>query len=215
MGLEVAERYSVRSGEVETVDPLRTRASLLARLCDPQDAAAWQQFVELYGGLVYGFARNRGLQDADAADLTQEVFVAVAGAGARLRYDARQGSFRAWLYGITRNKLFRHLRRCRGEPAGSGDSNARRRLDEQPSPEPSPEVAWEQEFRQQLFRMAAAQVRDEFTPTTWRAFWRTAVDGAAGAAVAGELGLSVGAVYVARSRVLARLAAQVRQLQAE
>ena len=88
-------------------DALLTRASLLVRLRDPKDRAAWQQFVELYGRLVYGFVRQRGLQDADAADLTQEVFLAVAQAAGRWQYDPRQGSFRGWLYGITRHKLAR------------------------------------------------------------------------------------------------------------
>jgi RNA polymerase sigma-70 factor (ECF subfamily) len=196
-------------------DALVTRASLLARLGDPQDRAAWQQFVELYGSLVYGFARRRGLQDADAADLTQEVFAALAGAAGRWKYDPGQGSFRGWLYGVTRNKLARFLERRRLEPVGSGGSDARLRLDEEPSQEPDLEAAWEQEFQQQLFRLAAAEVRESFAPTTWQAFWRTAVEGRPAAAVAAELGLSVGAVYVAKSRVLARVAEQVRQMQAE
>jgi RNA polymerase sigma-70 factor (ECF subfamily) len=107
-------------------DALLTRASLLARLGDPQDRAAWQQFVALYGSLVYGFVRQRGLQDADAADLTQEVFLAVSQSIGRWQYDPRQGSFRGWLYGITRHKLAKFLQRRRTRPAGSGsgDSNA-------------------------------------------------------------------------------------------
>ena len=196
-------------------DALLTRASLLARLGDPQDRAAWQQFVELYGGLVYGFARQRGLQDADAADLTQEVFLAVAQAAGRWHYDPRQGTFRGWLYGITRNKLAKFFERRRSQPVGSGDSNAQQRLAEQPSPGPDLEAAWEQEFQQQLFRLAAAQIQDNFAPTTWQVFWRTAVEGKSAAAVAQELGLSVGAVYVARSPVLARLAEQIQRLQVE
>jgi RNA polymerase sigma-70 factor (ECF subfamily) len=194
---------------------LLTRASLLARLRDPEDRAAWKQFVELYGSLVYGFARQRGLQDADAADLTQEVFLAVAQAAGRWQYDPQQGSFRGWLYGITRNKLAKFLQRRYAQPVGSGDSSAQRRLDQQPQPGPDPEAAWEHEFQQQVFRLAAAQIRDNFAPTTWQAFWQTAVEGKSGAAVAAELGLSVGAVYVARSRVLARLAEQVQQMQTE
>src|SRR5262245_49160086 len=94
-------------------DPLKTRASLLARLGDVSDRVAWEQFIELYGGLVYGFVRQRGLQDADAADLTQEVFMAVAQARAvnGWEYDPRRGSFRGWLFGITRHKLARFLKR--------------------------------------------------------------------------------------------------------
>src|SRR5947199_1694558 len=103
-------------------DALLTRASLLVRLRDPKDRAAWQQFVELYGSLVYGFVRRHGLQDADAADLTQEVFLALARAADHWHYDPQKGSFRAWLYGLTRNKLARFRERRRFQPVGSGDS---------------------------------------------------------------------------------------------
>jgi RNA polymerase sigma factor (sigma-70 family) len=215
----VAEKAGDNIGASDKVghmgDALLTRASLLARLGDRTDRSAWQQFVELYGGLVYGFVRQRGLQDADAADLTQEVFLAVARAAGQWRYDPRQGSFRGWLFGVTRNKIGKHLQRRRAHQVGGGDSATHRRLAEEPSPGPDAEDLWEQEFQQQLFRVAADQIRHRFSPTTWSAFWRTAVDGASGAEVAAELGLSVGAVYVARSRVLARLTEQIRQLQAE
>jgi RNA polymerase sigma-70 factor (ECF subfamily) len=197
------------------LDALLTRASLLVRLRDPQDRVAWEQFVELYGSLVYGFARQRGLQDADAADLTQEVFLTLAGAAGRWQYDPRQGTFRAWLYGVTRNKIARFLQRQRCQPVGSGDTNALCLLAEQPSPEPDLQAVWEQEFQRHLFRLAAAQVEEQFAPNTWQAFWRTAVEGQSAAAVAAELGLSIGAVYVARSRVLARLAQQIERMQLE
>src|SRR5437762_1319359 len=101
-------------------DALRTRASLLARLGDPADRAAWQQFVELYGRLVYSFARKHGLQDADAADLTQEVFLSLSQAAGRWRYDPSQGPFRRWLYGVTHHRLSRFLQRRRSQPVGSG-----------------------------------------------------------------------------------------------
>ena len=194
-------------------DALLTRASLLARLGDPGDRAAWRQFVELYGGLVYGFARRSGLQDADAADVTQEVFAAVA--AGRFEYDPRRGRFRGWLYTVARRQIARALDGRRSQPVGSGDSDVHRSLAEAPGREAAADAVWEQEYQQQLFRLAAARVRDDFAPTTWQAFWRTAVLGESGAAVAEQLGLSVGAVYVARSRVLARLTEQVRRLQTD
>jgi RNA polymerase sigma-70 factor (ECF subfamily) len=196
-------------------DALLTRASLLARLADAQDRAAWHQFVELYGGLVYGFARQRGLQDADAADLTQEVFLDMARSAGRWHYDPRQGRFRGWLYGVTRHHIARFLRARQAQAVASGGSSAQHRLDQEPGPGPDPEAVWEQEFRRRLFRLAADHIRGDFAPTTWEAFWQTAVEGRSGVAVAAELGLSVGAVYVARSRVLARLSVQVRQMQGD
>src|SRR5260370_8255015 len=147
-------------------DALLTRASLLVRLRDPKDRAAWQQFVELYGSLVYGFLRQRGLQDADAADLTQEVFLAVSQAAGRWQYDPRQGSFRGWLYGITRHKFARFLERRRGQPVGSGHANAQLRLAEQPDDETDPEAAWEQEFQRQLLRLAPPPLHAHFPPHT-------------------------------------------------
>src|SRR6476659_5999706 len=82
-----------------------TRASLVLRLRDPRDEAAWREFVDLYGPLVYGFLRKQGLQDADAADLGQEVLGAVAGAVGRLEYDPQRGSFRNWLFTVVRRSL--------------------------------------------------------------------------------------------------------------
>ncbi|HZU35386.1 MAG TPA: sigma-70 family RNA polymerase sigma factor [Gemmataceae bacterium] len=196
-------------------DALQTRASLLARLGDPKDHTAWRQFVELYGGLVYRFVRQRGLQDADAADLTQEVFLAVAEVAGRWHYDPKRGSFRGWLYGITRNKLARYLRKKYGQAVGSGDTDVQQRLAEEPSPEDDADQLWEEEFQRQLFRLAAARIQDSFAPTTWQAFWRTAVDGKSAAEVGAELKMSVGAVYVAKSRVLARLTAEIQQMQQE
>src|SRR5205807_9757390 len=85
------------------------RASLRLRLRDGHDREAWQEFVDLYAPMVYGFARRRGLQDADAADLMQEVLRAVSGAAGRLDYDPGKGTFRSWLFTVTRNKLYNFL----------------------------------------------------------------------------------------------------------
>src|SRR6516165_2258403 len=82
-----------------------TRASLLVRLRDPRDGSAWGEFVELYAPLVFGYARKQGLQDADAADLAQDVLLAVAGSVGRLEYDPARGAFRNWLFTIVRRKL--------------------------------------------------------------------------------------------------------------
>src|SRR5271157_3048245 len=88
-----------------------TRASLLVRLRDGGDVGAWQEFVRLYAPVIYGFARKRGLQDADAADLMQDVLRSVSSAVDRLEYDPVRGTFRGWLFTVTRNKVFNFLDR--------------------------------------------------------------------------------------------------------
>jgi RNA polymerase sigma-70 factor (ECF subfamily) len=189
-----------------TTPPL-TRPSLLVRIRDSGDREAWRRFVEVYAPLVYKFARSRGLQDADAADLTQEVLQAVSGASKRLVYDPRRGTFRAWLYTVARNKLRNFLlaRRRRHE------ADDPQLLDAQPAREEAEQ--WEREYEQRLFDWAAEQVRDCFQESTWHAFWITAVEGRGATEAATELGMSVGAVYIAKSRVLARLRAEIKKVQ--
>src|SRR6185436_8201204 len=97
------------------------------RLRDPRDEHAWAQLVELYAPLVYGHARKHGLQDADAADLTQVVLSTVASAIGRLDYDPQRGSFRGWLFTIFRSKLANFHRR--GRSLGTGDTATQRLLE--------------------------------------------------------------------------------------
>lgn len=192
-----------------------TRATLLARIKDGEDTAAWNEFVRLYGPVVYGFARKRGLQDADAADLVQEVLRSVARNAERMEYDPKRGMFRGWLYTVTRNKIYNFLSSQRSRPRAAGDSNAHERLESLPSAEDDGEAAWELEYQRRLSAKAMERVRHEFQPATWDAFWGTAVHGRAAQAVGKELNMTAGAVYVAKSRVLSRLREEVQKLMAE
>lgn len=189
-----------------------TRYTLIAKLRDPADAGAWREFVTLYQPLIYRLARRQGLQDADALDLGQEVFRTVARAIERYDLDPARGSFRGWLFRITRNLLINFLTRRPYRLRGSGSTSIQELLEAQPVDDPSATAVFEGEYRRRVLRWAADEIQAEFTPSTWRAFWLTAVDGRVPAAAAAELGLSVGAVYIARSRVLARLKARIQQL---
>jgi RNA polymerase sigma-70 factor (ECF subfamily) len=189
-----------------------TRASLLLRLRDPHDGDAWGEFVDLYAPLVYGYARKQGLQDADAADLSQEVLLAVAGAVGRLEYDTRRGAFRNWLFTVVRRKLSNWRRARRNRPDGGNGGADPQALEQRPEPEGA-EAQWQAEWEVRLFAWACEQVRRDVTDTTWKAFWRTAIDDQPGKQVAEELGMTVAAVYRARSRVLARLKELTRSAQ--
>jgi RNA polymerase sigma factor (sigma-70 family) len=194
-------------------DSLITRPSLLVRLRDARDELAWSQFVEIYAPLVYGFARKHGLQDADAADITQDVLRSVSVAAKKLDYDPERGSFRGWLFTVVRNRLRDFWAGQGRQCPGSGDTDTQKRLQELPAPEEDEEVVWVQEYERQLFRWAADQVRKDFQESTWQAFWQTAVDGRSGKEVAKALGISVAAVYLAKGRVMAKLKEQIRQIQ--
>jgi RNA polymerase sigma-70 factor (ECF subfamily) len=189
-----------------------TRASLLVRLRDAQDQAAWKEFVDLYAPLVYGYVRKQGLQDADAADLSQEVLGSVAGAVGNLEYDPCRGAFRNWLFTVVRRKLSNWRRARRSRPENVNGTVHTSRLEQVPAPEAS-EAEWDAEWERRLFTWACEQVRRDVSEATWQAFWRTFVEGRPGKQVASSLGLSVAAVYLARRRVRIRLQEIIRSAQ--
>ncbi|WP_422928226.1 RNA polymerase sigma factor [Singulisphaera sp. PoT] len=191
-------------------EPSDTRQSLLIRIRDTADAVAWRQFVDLYGPLVYRYARRRGLQDADAADLMQDVLSSVVRVAGRYRYEPERGTFRGWLLTVARNKLHT-FQSGRKKILGNGTAPEANELAEKVVAAED-EAAWDREYEWQVFSWAAEQVRGEFTASTWQAFWKTAVEGLAAGEAAKVVGLSVGAVYVAKSRVLARIREQIQDL---
>jgi RNA polymerase sigma factor (sigma-70 family) len=192
-----------------------TRPSLLVRLSDPADGPAWEEFVEIYAPLIRRLAAHQGLQDADAEDLVQETLQAVARAIPRYDLDPARGSFRGWLFRIARNLMIDFLAGQRRHPRGSGDSDVAELLAEQPAPAGRESALFDEEYRRRLFDWAAERVRDQVRAPTWDAFWRTAVEGQEAQAVARALGMSPGAVYVAKNRVMARLRRDIERLQGE
>ncbi|XZE44973.1 sigma-70 family RNA polymerase sigma factor [Pirellulaceae bacterium SH467] len=189
-----------------------TRESLILRLPTASDAQAWREFVSIYEPLLFRFARRRGLQEADAREIAQNVFLAVANAVPRWTPDPSRGPFRAWLFRIARNQLIHyvtkhHRLRATGQ---SAEWDALQRVPNLSNGEE--EVV--QDYRREMFRLAAAQMRDSFHETTWKAFWGTAVLGRSADEVALELGLTSGAVYIAKCRVTAKLKSLIAQWEA-
>ncbi len=190
-----------------------TRPSLLARLRDPDNQRAWEEFVEIYTPLVFGFSRRAGLQEADAADVAQEVMRAVARSMERFEYDPRQGKFRNWLLTVVRSKLHNLLASRQRQPVPWGQSTLHALVEETPAPQEQSD--WDVEYHRHLFRWAAERIRADFQETTWQAFWRMTVEQQDGQRVARDLGMSLGAVYVAKSRVLARLRHEIQAVTEE
>lgn len=191
-----------------------TRPSLLVSIRDCQNGAAWSQFVEIYAPLIYGYARRHGLQDADAADLTQEVLRTLSTAARKLDYNPQRGSFRGWLFTVVRNKLRDLVARNKRPGQGSGDTDVQELLDNETAGADGI-ACWDHEYEQRVFVCASEQVQCEVERATWQAFWQTAVEGKPGKVVAAQLGMSVAAVYLAKSRVMARLKETVRRLTGE
>jgi RNA polymerase sigma-70 factor (ECF subfamily) len=184
--------------------PLSTSKSLLGRAREG-DATAWDRLSLLYAPLVFSWCRHRGLREADAADVVQEVFQAVATHLGPFRKQEKGDTFRGWLRTITENKIRDHYRRTARETEAAGGTEAQRRLDQFPASSGPEGVDDQEDWDGQFFRRVLDLVRVEFEDRTWQAFWRTTVAGRSAREVGAELAMSPGAVRVAKSRVLKRL----------
>jgi RNA polymerase sigma-70 factor, ECF subfamily len=176
-----------------------TPASLLLRLSQPANEEAWRAFAALYSPLLFYWLHRLGCPSSDAPDLVQNVLIEVF--RNIDRYRRKPGTrFRGWLWTITRNKWREWCRRDGAlARAGSGES---------------PEVAdqtddledWiEANYRAYVVDRALQLMKSDFEDATWQACWEHVVEGREPAEVARDLGMTVNAVYLAKSRVLRRL----------
>jgi RNA polymerase sigma-70 factor (ECF subfamily) len=184
----------------------QTPVSLLERLRRPGPSAAWDQFVDLFTPFLYHCARRLGLRSADAADLVQDVFAALVQKLPEFTYQPGR-SFRAWLRTVTLNKFRENCRKKAASVPVVGEP-----LPGELAASDPVKAFDEAEYRQHLTARALEIMRAQFQPSTWKACWEHAVVGRPAAAVAAELGLSEGAVYVATHRVLRRLREELEGL---
>ncbi len=187
-----------------------TRGSLLIRVRDPADHAAWHEFGEIYRPVILRLAKQRGMQDADAEDIAQLVLTAISKAVQQREHDRERSKFRTWLHRVTQNAILNAV--TRGKPdQGSGDGSFLALLHESESHDGPDSDLLRLEYQREVFRWAARQVRKEFQPATWDAFWLTAIDGRDCETVAKELGKNCGAIYAARSRIMRRIQVKVAE----
>lgn len=187
-----------------------TRASLLARLAEPDCAAAWGEFQEIYEPAIYRYARSRSLQPDDAREVVQEVMLAVHAVIGDWQPSHRPGSFRAWLAEAARRITLQTLRersRLGQGQGGNASAVALENIAQSPSD-------WQtgEDFRRWAFFAAAGEVERSVGETAWQAFWLTAVEGEPAEEVARKLGMGIGAVYTAKCRVLARIRQRAARL---
>ncbi len=185
---------------------LTTNPSLLLRLRDVRDRQAWAVFVEVYGPLIFSYCRQRKLQDSDAADVSQEVLTRLSKALPNFEYHPDRGRFRDWLGVITHRELLQFWRRRQSATrmqVASGQEQIETMADPQ---------AWDHHFHSELLQLAMRRVRSEFEEETWTIFEDLWLADKLPNEVAVAFGMNVGAVYVAKSRVLKRLRAEVLML---
>ena len=187
-----------------------TNQSLIARVKDSADAASWAEFLGIYQPVLFRMARRRGLQDADAHDVMQQVFLSISRSIENWTAGNDQPPFRAWLTIVARNAITKALTR-RPRDLAAGSTSVIELLHAHPEPE-APTAELQQEARREIVRWAAEQIRSEFSAKTWNVFWQTAIEGQLVADVAKESGRSPGAIYVSRFRVTARLKEKISEV---
>ena len=185
------------------------------RLSNQGDQEAWGQFVAIYDPLIYRLARLKGLQDADAKEVVQEVLLVVSKAVHRWTPDRSRGRFRDWLFQITRNLMINFMTRRKFQSIATGDAALADLLDQQIDPASDQSAMFDLEYGRQMLLWSSERVKARVTPQTWLAFWKSSVEGQSISATAQDLGMSVGAVHIARSRVLGRLRTEVISLEQE
>jgi RNA polymerase sigma-70 factor (ECF subfamily) len=188
-----------------------TNESLILRVKDPADAAAWSAFLAIYRPVVYRLARSRGLQDADADDLAQKVFVSIARSVESWTPAVDRQPFRAWLYRIAHNEILKAITRNRPD-AAAGSSSVQEMLNAVPQHDSDASVELMREGRLEAFRWASDAIRHEFTAATWTMFWQSTIEEQAVEDVARTHGRSSGAVYLARYRVMKRLKEKIDEV---
>ena len=180
-----------------------TRPSLLIR-AQAGDAGAWEDLCELYRPLIVGWLRRQAVPDGEVDDLVQEIFLAVVRGLPSFSHSGRRGAFRSWLRTIASNYSCDYWK-SPARRAAPGDDAAAVALGLLEDPDSLLNRYWDEEHDRYVLRCLLELAELEFEPTTVRAFRRVALEGASGSEAAGELGLSLAAVYAARSRVLRRL----------
>jgi RNA polymerase sigma factor (sigma-70 family) len=203
--IDLLETFSMSGDE----SALRTRPSLLIRIRDGGDAESWRTFVTIYAPVVYRYACRRGLQDADAADVSQEVMGKVARAIRTFEYRPEQGRFRDWLLTIARQRVAQfHEYRARS-PEQLLSSIELEQLGQRIE---GPDADWTDDFNAQVLEVALDRARPHFEPMTWRAFERVWLENRSAAETAVDLSQQIEFVYYAKSRVLKRVKEEVQEI---
>ncbi len=185
-----------------------TRPSLIVRLQGQRNERAWEEFIRAYEPFLNSLVARRGVPGRHVPDVTQQILAAIARSVEQWKDDGQPASFRRWLSRVARNVVIRYMTKERREPAAEGGSA---HLDLLRDVAVEPDQSQVQEYDFELILWAAEEVRDEFRPTSWTAFWETLIEGRSVEDVSRKLGVSPGSIYMSRSRIMARIREKVRE----
>ena len=188
-----------------------TPHSLLQRLRENPNEESWKRLVDLYTPLLRHWLHQAGVDGADADDLMQEVFAAVVRVMPSFRHNRQRGAFRCWLRAILVNRLRGFLREQRTRPQFAGEK-ALEVLNSLADPTGDLNRLWDHQHDTFIARRLLELIEPEFTASTWQAFRCQVLDGLSPTEAAETLGLSLDAVYTAKSRVLRRLRREIEGL---
>ncbi len=191
-----------------------TRMSLLLRLKSGEDGQAWVEFCEVYEPILRRISRSMGVSDQDVSDAVQEILMRVHRSIGQFEHREHRCSFRGWLAKVSRNTAHNFLTR-RSMPRAVGGSSVWNRLQQQADRSSEFDRLWDRHYQQQLLERAALRIAHRVQSKTFAAFWKTVVEGISPSEIAIELGMTVGAIYVHRGRVMAMLQQEVAWLQSE
>jgi RNA polymerase sigma-70 factor (ECF subfamily) len=189
-----------------------TGSTLFVLLRDPGDPLAWNAFVARYGPTIYGWCRRWRLQEADAENVTQDVLIQLVRKLRTFAYDPHKGTFRGWLKTLTQHALSDYLAGRRATVMGSGDTAVLDQL-EAAAARDDLQQSLAEAFDLELLEQAQARVRLRVTERDWQIFQELAVDSRPGPEVARELGMTVTAVLMAKSRVQKKLREEIHHLE--
>ncbi|MFV1967522.1 MAG: RNA polymerase sigma factor [Pirellulaceae bacterium] len=179
-----------------------TSLSLLDRVCQETDSESWNRLVGLYAPLLKRWLKRYEVQHSDAEDLLQEVFTTLVRDLPKFRHNHRAGAFRSWLRTILVHRLHDFWRSRQYRPVATGKTGFLKQLDELAEGASRVSQVWNREHDQYVMKHLMDAIQGQFEPKTWQAFHRQVVDGLRADVVAAELGVSLGSVYAAKSRVL-------------
>lgn len=194
---------------------------MLSRLRNLADNESWRTFFDTYWRLIYNVARKSGLSDDQAQEVVQETVIAVARKMPEFRYDPAKGSFKHWLLLICRRRIHDHLRRVYSsrELAQQSSEELAHVTEQLPSPALPPDAQmdgdWEQEWRENIFQMALARVRQQANPKHYQVFDCCVLQNMRAPEVAHMLGLSAAQVYLAKHRIAVAVKRAAREVEAE